>query len=175
MKLLSKSALLTLLLASFAISAQAQSFNLGSFTAPATVTYGHSFGASLSNFQDDFTFSIAPQSALDSITSTINLSNVLGISNLSASLYQGGNLLAQSSNISTTIFPGLTDISAVINPINVAAGSYTLEITGNVIGTSGGSYSGVLNAAPVPEPGEWSMLLSGISLLGFIAYRSRQA
>ena len=56
MKLLSRSVLLTLLLASFAVSAQAQSFNLGSFTAPATVTYGHSFGAPLSNFQDDFAF-----------------------------------------------------------------------------------------------------------------------
>jgi hypothetical protein len=39
-------------------------------------------------------------------------------------------------------------------------------VSGNVTGTSGGSYGGVLQAAPVPEPKSWMSLVAGLGLIG---------
>jgi hypothetical protein len=60
---------------------------------------------------------------------------------------------------------------AVIDPITLGVGNYVLEIRGDVTGTAGGGYAGVLNISPVPEPGEWALLLFGLGLMGFIAAR----
>jgi hypothetical protein len=48
----------------------------------------------------------------------------------------------------------------------LAAWTYVLEVRGNVTGTSGGSYSGTLNVAPVPLPAALPLLFSGLGLLG---------
>jgi hypothetical protein len=57
----------------------------------------------------------------------------------------------------------------------LAPGSYVLEIRGNVTGSAGGSYSGVLNLAPapVPLPAALPLLLSGIGLFGVIRQQHR--
>ena len=152
--------------------------DLGSQTPPASVFYGDSFGAPLNPMDDYFTFSI-PDASVDSITSTISLGSYLGIDSLQARLYSGtpgsssGMLQAWSTAIPISM-SGYSGTVAVISPITLGAGNYVLEIRGDVSGTNGGSYAGVLDVSPVPEPGEWPLLLSGFGLIGFIATRRRR-
>ena len=63
---------------------------------------------------------------------------------------------------------------AVISPITLSAGNYVLEVRGDVVGTAGGSYAGVLNISPIPEPGEWVLMLIGLGMIGFVAVRRKQ-
>jgi hypothetical protein len=54
---------------------------------------------------------------------------------------------------------------------NLSAGQYSLRISGSGIGVVGGGYAGSVSAVPVPEPGEWALMLSGIALIGYIVRR----
>lgn len=62
----------------------------------------------------------------------------------------------------------------VITPISLAANTYTLEVRGSVDGTFGGAYAGVLDIAPVPEPGGYALMLAGLALIGGIVARRRR-
>jgi len=134
-------------------------------------------------FYDDFKFTVAPASA-NSITSTIDFANILGISDLQVRLYNavlqtslpvlttpvGGAIDAWSTPISAG---PLTGTAAVLPITNLAAGTYVLEVRGNVTGASGGSYSGTLNVAPVPIPG--AIWMFGTAISGLLAARRRSA
>lgn len=160
---------------------------------PTSDTYGRSFtspttqiGSTGFGFYDDFIFTIANASA-DAITSTIDFANVLGINNLQVRLYNlagnpnppvlgmpnGGVIEGWSQTFN--LAPGTNQIVNVLGPKSLTAGSYVLEVRGNVTGSSGGSYSGVLNLAPVPLPAALPLLLSGVALLGGAARRGRSA
>jgi hypothetical protein len=150
------------------------------FTAPTATITGTSFG-----FYDDFVFTIGSGS-VDSLTSSINLGALQQISDLQVRLYSlsgntlpvlgtpaGGAIDAWSSSI--TYAPGLTGMQAVLQPTTLSSGTYVLEVRGNVTGTSGGAYSGVLNLTPVPLPAGLPLLLSGVSMLGAWIGRRRTA
>ena len=165
--------------------AMAATTNLGPQAAPSSLYIGDTFYVPQNQFYDEFMFSI-PTASFNSITSTINLGDFLGINNLQARLYSGtvpttgypgaGNLLQAWSSTSLFSGPGFNGTVAVISPITLGIGNYILEIRGDVVGSAGGSYSGTLNITPVPEAGEWAMILSGLGLVGLIgARRSRNA
>jgi hypothetical protein len=154
---------------------------LGAQAAPISLTYGGSFSSPQNQFYDEYLFSIDTNS-VDTITSTISLSSLLGINNLQTRLYSGtvtttgtpdGLLQAWSTPITIT-GTGYSGTMAVINPITLSAGNYVLEVRGDVVGTAGGSYAGVLNISPIPEPGEWVLMLIGLGLVGFVATRRKQ-
>lgn len=67
--------------------------------------------------------------------------------------------------------------SDFVETFNVAAtGSYTAVVTGKVIGVNGQNYSLSMTAgevAPVPEPGEWAMLLAGLAVVGYVGSRRK--
>lgn len=63
----------------------------------------------------------------------------------------------------------------MLDPIALTAGTYTLQIKGTVTGAFGGSYAGVLNVAPVPEPASYAMLLSGLAIFGFAASKRNKS
>jgi hypothetical protein len=52
---------------------------------------------------------------------------------------------------------------------------YRFVVSGDVMGTLGGSYGGILQAVPVPEVDASVMLLAGLGLVGFMVSRRRVA
>ncbi len=57
-------------------------------------------------------------------------------------------------------------MQTVLSPTTLSAGTYVLEVRGNVTGTAGGGYSGVIDLQPVPVPAALPLMLSGLGLLG---------
>lgn len=177
--------------------------SLGALGSPMTLNYGHSFndadlataGVQLATpagitlnpgdfFYDDYAFQIVG-SSLSSITATINLGQFLDISNLRVRLYKGdllstttgavdAALRMQGWSSALTAQSGGSGTVQVISPIDLAPGNYVLEVQGNVTGSFGGSYAGVLNLAPVvpvPEAGSLGLVLAGFGVLGFVGRR----
>jgi hypothetical protein len=119
------------------------------------------------SFTDNYTFSVPTSSSFGSAISQTTLSmygmTFFNINGLTESLF---NTTVSTSN------PVASGTS--IGPVSLIAGnSYDLKITGLATGNAGGSYGGVLavSAAPIPEPTEGALLLSGLGLMGFIATR----
>jgi hypothetical protein len=151
---------------------------------PTTDTYSRSFnspttqlGTTGFGFYDDFIFTVSTATA-DAITSTIDFANVLAINNLQVRLYNssgnpnlpvlgppnGGVIDAWSNTFN--LAPGTNQTISVLPMTQLNAGTYVLEVRGNVTGTAGGSYSGVLNLVPTPLPAALPLLLSGLGILG---------
>jgi hypothetical protein len=181
-KVLSKNIVALGLSSMFMFSGQAMAIttNLGPQSAPVSLTYGGTYTAPQNQFYDEFLFSIQTNT-VDSITSTINLGSLFGIDNLQTRLYTGtvtttgtpDGLLQGWSTAITISGTGYSGTMAVISPITLNAGNYVLEVRGDVVGTAGGSYAGVLNIAPIPEPGEWALMLIGLGMIGFVATRRK--
>jgi len=153
---------------------------------PSSLSYGNSFVAPTSafvgvyGFFDDYIFTI-PGATANAISTTIDLSTLLQISNLQQRLYDyatnpgittgpaiGGSIDAWTSPIGTfgtvAILP-----TTVLNP-----GTYVLQTRGTVTGTFGGSYAGTLNLTAVPVPAAAWLLGSGLIGLAGVA-RKRKA
>jgi hypothetical protein len=165
---------------------------------PSSHSYSHTFNAPTTaipgspgsgyGFYDDFVFQITAASA-NAITSTIDFANILQITNLQVRLFNAsGNSFPVLGSPAGCPGPGCTLIDAWSTPVNygpttgtvtvlettvLAAGTYVLQVRGNVVGSAGGSYSGVLNLAPVPVPAAAWLLGSGLVGLAGIA-RSRR-
>jgi hypothetical protein len=114
---------------------------------------------------------------VNSITSTIDLAGLLGITNLQVRLFSvadatapgttgnpGGSLI-QAWSSAVSCGSGCTGTVDVITPHTLSAGTYDLQVRGTT-NTLGGSFSGVLNTAPVPLPAAFFLLLSGMGLVG---------
>jgi hypothetical protein len=142
----------------------------------------HSYG-----FYTDYVFTVAPNS-FDSLTASINLGTAKAVNGLQARLYDYSvgstqNLTLPAFTPTGTVLdgwstavnlaPGLTADASVIAPTNLAAGTYVLEIRASSVGTTGGSYGGVLNLTPVPLPAALPLLLSGLGGLGWLARRRK--
>ncbi len=153
-----------------------------SWTAPqSTVVPGTSSG-----FYDDFVFTIGA-GQVDSITSSISLGHMLGISGMQVRLYdynangEAAPLLttpvpgtAFDAWSSTVAFPGGTTTVNVLQPTTLNAGTYVVEVRGTVNGTAGGNYTGSLNLTPVPLPAGLPALVSGLGLLAAYGRRTRR-
>jgi PEP-CTERM motif len=151
---------------------------------PTSVIYGNTFASASTGvtFFDDYIFTI-PNGSVNSVTSSINLDSILGLNNLQARLYTGNahytgpaapGTLMSAWGTTVNYSPTVSATTVVLNPLLLNAGTYTLQIRGTVVGTAGGSYSGVLNLAPpVPEPETYAMMIAGLGLVGFAARRRK--
>lgn len=160
---------LSIMLAVSTAFADDQTFSVGTVpTAPND--YYQQVSHLVGNFTDTFTFSIG----WGSLYSTANILAVANavpnatnpfssdISNLSYSIYQGEEVFG-------TYKAGLTTSETLL-----AAGNYSIMVTGMADGTHGGTYGIDLTAAtPMPEPSTYAMLLGGLGLVGFIARRRK--
>ena len=179
-----KSIFLTVVLSIASVSAFADTItSLTVASLPTSLNYGNTFASSTTGttFYDAYYFTI-PNGSANSVTSSINLDSILGLSNLRARVYSGNT--NDTTNSVTSILenwgatvnfsPSVGITTVVLNPISLLAGSYTLQVKGTVAGSSGGSYAGVLNIAnPVPEAQSYAMLLAGLGMLGFMSRRHR--
>ena len=155
--------------------------NFGTLGAPYSTFYGHTFTAAnqpnaADTFYDDYAFTV-DAGAFSSISATFDLGSLLQISNLSARLFKGtpwpsstpGTLnsadLLQRWSAVVASGTGTGSVQS-INPIVLGSGTYVLEVRGNVTGSSGGSYGGVFNLAPVPEPTGMALAFAGLGFLG---------
>jgi hypothetical protein len=161
-------------------------------TSPGNYTYSDSFtaaqttfvGTTTSGFYDDFVFTIGA-GQVDSITSSITLGNMLGISGMQVRLYDysangsvapllttpvsGSAFDAWSQQVS---FPGGTTTVNVLPTTTLAAGTYVIEVRGTAL-SGGGNFTGSLNLTPVPLPTGLPSLIGGLSLLAIFALRRR--
>jgi hypothetical protein len=127
------------------------------------------------SFYDAYVFTIG-NSQGDSISSTINLGSAFQIGNFEERLYSYTGTAPTVGAISGaldfwTLPAGSTGTVAVLPSTVLPAGTYVLEVRGDVTGSSGGSYSGTLQLSPVPLPAAAWLLLSGIVglvLVGFV-------
>lgn len=62
-----------------------------------------------------------------------------------------------------------------LDATGLSAGYYYVQVTGNVLGNAGGSYTTDLGVmAAVPEPETYGMMLAGMGVVGFLARRKRK-
>lgn len=175
---------------------------------PASFDYGNSFqsaGTALAgnagvSFIDAYAFTVA--SAGGTITAnSINFGTLLGISNLSARLYEAnvGDVIPLTglpptygnansyylATITTTPVPGgyTTVVTAALDPLLLNTGTYVLEVSGLVTGEFGGSYAGnlsllpqdILPTSPIPLPAGLPLLGSALAGLAALRRRPRRA
>ena len=151
--------------------------------------YGHSFTSSArlqasDVFHDDYAFTLGA-STFNSLTAIFSFAEVFEVENLSVRLFrltsQMGTTTPTTSAISLLDSDALARRAAntvavssraathqVVAPIDLAAGTYVLEVSGNVTGTVGGSYGGVMNVIPLPEPSGATLALAGLGALGVL-------
>lgn len=135
---------------------------------------GNSFSAAAS-FNDEYVFDILPASATVGTAVTINLD----IPPFSGQEFAIENFaIAFKDNLNNTIVSDiqttLTDYTVSIFAHLPAAFDYKFVVSGNVTGLFGGSYGGVLQAVPVPEPKVWMSLVSGLGLVGLMVGRIKR-
>jgi hypothetical protein len=156
---------------------------------PASANYGNTFAsASSTQFYDAYFFTV-PEAFATSVTTSVTVGELLGITGLQARLFSGhsnpgsggsspslpsGSVMAQGWSTQLSAGPGVTLNTVVLSPINpLVAGNYTLQVRGTVSGLGGGSYAGTLNLTPIPEAETYAMFLAGLGLMGFISRRRK--
>lgn len=173
-----------------AVGQPASALNFGnSFTVADGVVSsvgGNSFTPA-DTFYDTYTFSV-PASGLNSFVASLDLGNLLAIANLSSRLYAGtpqaaGAAMAGNPDLINAWSTAQSNTSAIANGSglynmmsvpNLAAGTYTLEVRGQVVGSSGGAYAGIINVAVVPEPTTYLMLGLGLAVMALQIRRKPQ-
>jgi len=161
------------------------STSYGLLSLPATEGFNLSVAQMPANdtFLADYGFSIGANGSFSSAVVTFDLSNVFQISGLTVTLLQGtpfnGALPTDLSasqiadRDSRIIVTGSGMPTAqTIDEMTLTAGNYTVEVSGNSLGTSGGTYAGLLNVATVPEP---TGILPGLAGFGLLALTRRRA
>lgn len=160
-----KQLLVSAVLLGSAVGAQAADYNLGTLSAGFT---GFGPNSVISgSFVDKINFTLTGLTndsfGVGALNFTVGGLPVLNINNLSMSLFDS-NDTALSSGLDFTV-------NSLTN------GNYYLKVTGTATGLLGGLYTGginTVNVTPVPEPDALSLLMSGLAMLGFMAYRRRQ-
>ncbi len=142
-----------------------------------TVNFGNTFAFG-GSFSDSYMFDIDQLSAAVGTSVTINLDlpywtgAEFELSNMSIRFTDSiGNILASDAQSS----PSDTTLTALVTL--PAASDYRFIVSGNITGTLGGSYGGVLQAypvsAPVPEADAYLFMALGMGLVGLLARRRK--
>lgn len=142
-------------------------YNIGTLdAAPYSIANPYVNNASvLGSFLDTYNFSLDNTNYVSGGISQLTLSlgayDVLNIDGLALDLF----------NASNTWVAGVTGAGQITSTLT--NGSYHVNISGIANGSAGGNYTFAAVAQPVPEPDGWKMLVAGLALTGFMAFRSR--
>ena len=125
------------------------------------------------SFYDDYVFTVA-NSTVDAASFVLNEGNTLAIGDLQMRLYsfEGNNTLPVLGDSPAGLMAGWSNpistdgTASNLTTTNLSAGTYVLEVRGDVTGAAGGSYAGLIDLRPVPLPAALPLMLSGIGLLG---------
>lgn len=139
------------------------------FTMPVSPSPAYSSGTvSVSGSFTDYWRFEAPTDLVSGGALKIDILTLLDIDNIGISLWHDDTddtLVANGSTGSVS--------SWVFNQAVTAGQDYFFKVTGDAVGAHGGSYIFTAVAA-IPEPGTYTMLLAGLGVVGFIAFRRRQ-
>lgn len=117
------------------------------------------------SFLDTYDFSLNSTNLVSNSASQLTLSlgafNVLNINNLALDLF----------NASNNWIAGVSGAGQITSLL--ANGSYHVNISGITTGLAGGNYTFAAVASPVPEPEGWKLLIAGLTVTGFMAFRRR--
>jgi len=143
--------------------------NLGNLSGQ-TVSIGNTFSASSQNsyFNDVYIFDISPQSAAIGTTVTVNFDlpffpgPEFQLSNKNIKFTNSTDTITYASDSQVNPLDDILSVSAFLP----AALDYRFVVSGNVTGNLGGSYAGILQALPIPEPDTHALLLAGLGMIG---------
>jgi hypothetical protein len=130
------------------------------------------------SFDDVFNFSLGSVSGIGAGGASNNVSinlGPLGSFTLEALTFTNVILRNGLGQILSPSSLSFGDHSFNLSASNLAAGDYSLEVIGGAKTPNGGFYAMSLVAQPVPEPGEWAMMLAGLGLVGAVARRRSRA
>ncbi|MBA5637706.1 FxDxF family PEP-CTERM protein [Duganella sp. LX20W] len=138
-----------------------------------TAHFGDKFKNNLKNdiFADHFTFTTTGTTKLDLILTSTSTSALNGLNITGFSLYKAGGALAVAG---TQVQTGATD-KWTLGDANLAAGSYYVQVSGNVVSNTGGAFAGNGTISAVPEPEGYAMLFVGLGLIGLVKQRRKSA
>lgn len=141
------------------------------FTTPTRCCVLGDSGSTGYGFYDDYLFRV-DSGSLSAIIMTLN-SGSAAIGDLEARLYEvdPGEVANDSPVLGVpagSTIGGWSQASAA-GTLTLArsldGGLYSLQVRGNVIGSSGGTYSGVIDYSPVPLPASLPLLMGGCALM----------
>lgn len=138
--------------------------------------FGDTFAANNSGatFTDRFNFTVsgAEPSNLAAVVASNSLTSATGLGITGLSLYDVASRTPVTTGTSRN--SGALDVWTVTST-NLSAGSYYLQVTGNVVSDESASFGGAVSLAPVPEPETYGMMLGGLGILAYLARRRRGA
>jgi len=129
--------------------------------------------ASGATISDAWTFTLPTLSTFDGLVSSTYTGPVTNAIQGFAATLTGPDSYSQTWTYQS--LAPMARIQLLFNSVDLAAGNYSLAVSGIAgAGAAGSSYQVQLNTAPVPEPHEWAMMLAGLGVVGWAA-RRRQA
>lgn len=128
------------------------------------------------SFYDDYVFTVA-NSTVDAASFVLNEGTTLAVTDLQMRLYStsGNNNLPVLGDAPAGLLAGWSNAISTngstsnLDTTMLTAGTYVLEVRGDVTGTGGGSYAGLIDLQPVPLPAALPLVLSGLGLFGGLA------
>ena len=134
-------------------------------------------------FADHFTFSVTgtTTSNFDAIISSISRSADTGLDISALSLYRVGGGTGTGGTLGDTLVSSGSSVNSgamdvwTLSSDNLAAGSYYVLVSGNLVSDTSASFGGAVMLAPVPEPETYGMMLAGLGVVGLLARRRKAA
>lgn len=145
-------------------------YNIGTLPiSPPSPPFSQAVTVPFGAFNDrwNFTFPLTGGSASASAVS-LSLTDILGINGLQLQLFDSSNTLLRTGAQSGQ--------SVTMNNVALTGGqNYYYVVSGAGTGSSGGAYTFIASASPVPEPETYALFLAGLAAVSFVARRRTPA